>query len=390
MAPYHGVYITHMRSEADRLLEAIDEAITIGREGGVPVEIYHLKAAGERNWRKAAQAIAKIDSARAAGQDVAADMYPYTAGGTALSACLPPWASADGKLLAPTSPTRRRGRRSGRRCSERTTDGRISASSPRPSGVHRGRLQASRRTRSSRASAWPRSRGRGTGLGRRADRPHAGGEGAARRRVLSDVARTTSSCRSAQPWIKFGTDAGGADPATRQGARPIPRAYGTYPAHPGPLRARARRCITLEDAVRKMTSAVAERLSIRDRGLLREGMYADVVVFDPATVIDHATFEQSHQLSTGIRDVFVNGVAGGAGRYAHRRQAGARWCAARAGPGVADSALALQPEPMLPILGLQSFRRLARRVRRDVPARAPRQQEHRARRSRASPGPTRD
>src|SRR5438093_13263799 len=99
MSPYGGVYITHMRSEADQFLEAIDEAIRIGHEGGVPVEIYHLKAAGKRNWPKAAQAIAKIDSARAAGQDVGADMYPYVAGGTALSACLPPWASADGKLL---------------------------------------------------------------------------------------------------------------------------------------------------------------------------------------------------------------------------------------------------------------------------------------------------
>src|SRR3954452_15239344 len=99
MAPYHGVYITHMRSEADHFLEGMDEAITIGREGGVPVEIYHLKAAGRRNWGKARLAIAKIDSARAAGQDVSADMYPYVAGGTALSACLPPWASEDGKLL---------------------------------------------------------------------------------------------------------------------------------------------------------------------------------------------------------------------------------------------------------------------------------------------------
>src|SRR5688500_19838166 len=99
MAPYGGVYITHMRSEADQFLEAIDEAIRIGREGGVAVEIYHLKAAGRRNWPKAALAVAKIDSARAAGQHVQANMYPYTAGGTGLTACLPPWAAADGKLF---------------------------------------------------------------------------------------------------------------------------------------------------------------------------------------------------------------------------------------------------------------------------------------------------
>jgi dihydroorotase/N-acyl-D-amino-acid deacylase len=99
MSPYGGVYITHMRSEADRLLEAIDEAIEIGRKGGVPVEIYHLKAAGQTNWPKMAQAIAKIDQARRSGLDVGADMYPYVAGGTGLSVCLPPWVSADGKLF---------------------------------------------------------------------------------------------------------------------------------------------------------------------------------------------------------------------------------------------------------------------------------------------------
>ncbi|WP_201773086.1 N-acyl-D-amino-acid deacylase family protein [Gemmatirosa kalamazoonensis] len=99
MAPYGGIYITHMRSEGDRLVEAVDEAIRIGREGGVPVEIYHLKAAGVRNWPKAALVVAKIDSARAAGQDVAADQYPYVAGSNNLSSCIPPWAHADGRLL---------------------------------------------------------------------------------------------------------------------------------------------------------------------------------------------------------------------------------------------------------------------------------------------------
>ncbi len=99
MAPYGGLYITHMRSEADQFLEAIDEALEIGRTGGVPVEIYHLKAGGKRNWPKVAQAIAKIDAARAAGVDVSADMYPYTAGGTGLTAVLPPWTAADGKLF---------------------------------------------------------------------------------------------------------------------------------------------------------------------------------------------------------------------------------------------------------------------------------------------------
>jgi dihydroorotase/N-acyl-D-amino-acid deacylase len=111
-----------------------------------------------------------------------------------------------------------------------------------------------------------------------------------------------------QPWIKIGTDAGASDPENTHGSETHPRAYGTYPRILGHY-VRERRVLPLEDAVRKMTSAVAERLSIRDRGLVREGMYADLVVFDPATVIDRATYEHSHQISAGIRDVFVNGVA---------------------------------------------------------------------------------
>ena len=111
-----------------------------------------------------------------------------------------------------------------------------------------------------------------------------------------------------QPWIKFGTDAEGADPANTHGVETHPRAYGTYTRILGRF-VREQHALTLEDAVRKMTSAVANRLSLRDRGLVRPGMYADLVVFDPATVIDHATYEHTHQLSTGIRDVFVNGVA---------------------------------------------------------------------------------
>ena len=135
MSPYGGIYITHMRSEADQLLEAIDEAIAIGTKGGVPVEIYHLKAAGTSNWPKGPRAIAKIDSARRAGVDVQANMYPYVAGGTGLSACTPPWASEDGKLIDESSELRRRARRSKPRWTIRTPSGRTSASSRRPQDV---------------------------------------------------------------------------------------------------------------------------------------------------------------------------------------------------------------------------------------------------------------
>ncbi|MGH7562092.1 MAG: N-acyl-D-amino-acid deacylase family protein [Gemmatimonadales bacterium] len=304
MAPYGGVYITHMRSEADLFLEAIDEAIAIGRRGGVPVEIYHLKAAGRRNWPKAAQAIAKIDSARAAGQDVAADMYPYVAGGTALAACLPPWASAEGKLLANLREPATRAKIRAEVLAERTGwENLCQLASPEGvvvSGFRRPEDQARNgQTLAQLAAA-------------------AGKEWVD---VLIDLTIQESARLGAmyflmseenlvlqmrQPWIKFGTDAGGADPDSTS-AMVHPRTYGTFPRILGRY-VREQNTLPLEEAVRKMTSAVATRLSIPDRGVLRPGMYADVVVFDPATVIDNASYSRPHQLSTGVRHVFVNGV----------------------------------------------------------------------------------
>ena len=305
MAPFGGVYITHLRSEADQLLEAIDEAIRIGEEGGVPVEIYHLKAAGRRNWGKARLAIEKIAGARARGLDVGADMYPYTAAGTGLTACLPPWASADGKLL------------------ENLADPRTRAAiveevlRPKVPFENLGELAGPEGILV-------------LGLDRPATKHHAGkrlsaiaeAEGkpwvdaaiglilAERNRVdtiyfLMDEENLKLQLR--QPWIKFGTDASGHDPE-KPGGLVHPRSYGTFPRILGKY-VRDEGVLTLEDAIRKMTSAVAARLSIRDRGLLREGFKADLVVFDPATIADRATYEAPHRPSAGIREVYVNGEA---------------------------------------------------------------------------------
>lgn len=305
MAPYGGVYITHMRSEADQLLEAIDEAIEIGRRGGVPVEIYHLKAAGQRNWHKAPLAIARIDSARAAGIDVQANMYPYIAGSTGLSACLPPWASADGKLLDNLrDPQMREKIRA--EVLQQTTEWENLCTLATPEGVLI------------------------LGLQRPENQPYAGrrlseiaalegkhwldaaidlilSEGGGIGTVYFMMSEDNVKLQLKQPWIKFGTDASGVDPDSAQGLT-HPRAYGTFTRILGKY-VREEKVLTLEDAIRKMTSAVATRLSLPDRGLLRPGFYADVVVFDPQTVSDRATFEQPHQLSVGIRHVFVNGVA---------------------------------------------------------------------------------
>lgn len=304
-APYGGVYITHMRSEADAWLQAIDEALRIGREAGVPVEIFHLKAGGQRNWHKTSVAIAKIDSARAAGQDVQADMYAYVAGGTGLSACLPPWASADGKLFSnlkdPATWAKIRAEMDREQdewealCQLATPDGVLVLGLLTPENKpYAGK----------RLSEIARAMGKDW-------------EETVRALLISEEQRIGTvyfmmseanvATKLQQPWIKFGTDAGGVDPDSARGLT-HPRAYGNYPRILGRY-VREERVLTLEGAVRKASSAVAARLSLADRGVLKQGLWADVVVFDPATIADRATFEQPHQLSVGMKYVFVNGVA---------------------------------------------------------------------------------
>jgi dihydroorotase/N-acyl-D-amino-acid deacylase len=303
-APYGGVYITHMRSEADAWLQAIDEALRIGREGGVPVEIYHLKAGGQRNWHKTSTAIAKIDSARAAGQDVQADMYSYIAGGTGLSACLPPWASADGKLFS--------------NLKDPATWAKIRAEMDRvqdewealcqlatPSGVLVLGLNKPENQKYA-----------GKRLGEIAQAMGKDWEETVRDLLISEEQRIGTvyfmmsednvKTKLQQPWMKFGTDAGGSDPDSAKGLT-HPRSYGNYPRILGKY-VRDEKVMSLEDAIRKMSSAVATRLSIGDRGVLKNGLWADIVVFDPETIADKATFEKPHQLSVGMKYVFVNGV----------------------------------------------------------------------------------
>jgi N-acyl-D-amino-acid deacylase len=304
MSPYGGVYITHMRSEADRLLEAIDEAIEIGRKGGVPVEIYHLKAAGQANWPKMAQAIAKIDQARRSGLDVGADMYPYVAGGTGLSVCLPPWVSADGKLFDNLKdPAARTKMHSEMLAPARDWENLCQQATPEGVLITQTRSE--------------NQQYQGKRLSEIARMMHKDWAEAAMDLIASEHRRVETmffvasednlKLQLRQPWIKFGTDASGLDPSTARGLA-HPRSYGNFPRVLGKY-VREEHVIALEDAIRKMTSSVANRLSLHDRGSIKEGMFADMVIFDPQTVADRATYEQPHQLSVGIRDVFVNGVA---------------------------------------------------------------------------------
>ncbi|MCC6317113.1 MAG: D-aminoacylase [Gemmatimonadaceae bacterium] len=305
MAPYGGLYISHMRSEGDQYLEAIDELLRIGREGGVATEIYHLKAAGVRNWPKAARAVAKIDSARAAGQDVQANMYPYVAGGTGLAACTPPWASANDKLLDNLRDASTRARILAEMNSDRTTWENLCRMATAQGVMTVGYTQDSLRVyEGKRISEIAAARGRDPA------------------NTIVDLLLATNGqlgmlvfmmseenveMQMRQPWMKFGTDADGWDPDSAARGLTHPRAYGTYPRILGHY-VRDRHVLPLEDAVRKASAAVATRLSIGDRGLLKPGFYADVVIFDPATIADRATFTQPHQVSTGVRHVFVNGT----------------------------------------------------------------------------------
>lgn len=305
MAPFGGVYITHMRSEGDRLLEALDEALTIGREGGVPVEIYHLKAAGVSNWPKAKQVVAKIDSARAAGQDVATDQYAYTAGANGLSSCIPPWAHADGKLLQRLGdPTTRARIKSDMTQDERDRwENLCLGSTPANVEVVGFQTDSLKRYEGKRLTEIAQSM--------HTDWPDAIidltiAEHNRLGQILFIASDSNVAMQIQQPWMKFGTDAEGFDPDSAKGMT-HPRAYGNYPRILGRF-VREQHILRLEDAIRKMTWAVASRLSIHDRGMLHEGMYADIAIFDPNTIIDRATYEQPNQLSIGMRHVIVNGV----------------------------------------------------------------------------------
>ena len=303
---YGGLYVTHMRSEGERLLEAIDEAVEIGRQAHLPVEIYHLKASGKQNWHKMPAAIARIQAARNAGVDVTADMYPYAASGTGLDSVLPPWIAEGGTYFETLA--------------DPAVQERIRAEVLVPSGEWEALAHGA-----GPEGVMP------IGFEQPANLPYAGkrlSEIAAmrgqhwldtvidlllseRHRIFTiyfSIDEANVALGLQQPWVKISTDAGGVDPGWARELGPThPRAYGTYPRVLAKY-VREEKLLTLEDAIRKMSGAVAARLGLHNRGLLYPGSYADVVLFDAVTIADQATFADAHQLSTGIRDVWVNGT----------------------------------------------------------------------------------
>jgi N-acyl-D-amino-acid deacylase len=308
-ARYQGKYISHMRSEGDRLLEAASELIRISREAGLPAEIYHLKAAGESNWPKMDQVVAKVEEARRQGLKITADMYTYPAGATGFDACLPPW-SLDGGFEAlfkrlQDADTRRRIAEEMRRRPAAYENLCLATGSPERILLVEFKTEALKPLTGKTLAEVSRLRGTDP-------------ESTIMDLVLQDRTRigvvfflmSEDNIRKQirLPWVSFGSDAASMAPEppfTRSSAHP--RAYGNFARLLGRY-VRDEKLIPLEEAVRRLSALPATNLGLEGRGFLKPGAYADVAVFDPATIADRATFDEPHQYAVGMKHVLVNGV----------------------------------------------------------------------------------
>ena len=308
-AEHQGMYISHIRSEGNRLVESIEELIHIAREAKLPAEIYHLKAAGEKNWPKRQRVIELVEEARAAGLKITADMYVYPAGATGLDGAMPPWVQEGGldswidRLRDPA--LRRRVAEEMRTPTDEWENLLLAAGSPERVLLVGFKNPALKHLTGKTLAEVAKRRGQTP-------------EEAAMDLVVEDHSRVDTVYfmmseedvrrNVALPWVSFGSDAASEAP---EGpfllSQPHPRAYGNFARVLGKY-VREEKVIPLAEAIRKLSGLPAENLGIRERGLLREGYFADVVVFDPAKIADHATFERPQQYATGMRHVFVNGA----------------------------------------------------------------------------------
>ncbi len=303
-----GIYATHMRDESASVLEAIDEALRIGREAQIPVEIWHIKVAGKDNWGRMPEVVAKINAARATGADVSADTYAYTAWYNEFSAFIPPWAhdGGDVKLVERLKdPVTRARIRKDMLTPSKTWDNEWQEI-PGPDAIMLGAVENPAlapllgKRLSEVAKLWNKDA----------------------MDSLFDILIQDPSTEVAvfgmsqpdvtlalqQPWVAVDNDSEGTSPEGILGqSHPHPRAYGTFPRILAKY-VREEKVLTLEDAIRKFSALPAQRMRLTDRGVLKAGMWADVVIFDPATVRDRATFDNPNQLSEGMEYVLVNGV----------------------------------------------------------------------------------
>ncbi|MGH9873380.1 MAG: N-acyl-D-amino-acid deacylase family protein [Pyrinomonadaceae bacterium] len=305
---YGGIYITHQRSEANALDESLAEVFQIAREAKIPAEIWHLKTAYKKNWGRMPEVLAKIKQARAEGLDITADIYPYIAGSTSLSACLPPWALEGGNERMLSRVKDMRIRRQLKK--EITTDAKEWENIYLGSGGASGVLIGSVVNRDLEAM-------QGKRLSQIADEQGKEPLDALFDLILADHGQTGAiyfmmsedDMRAAMksPFVSFCTDSGArANDGPLAGSKSHPRGWGSYPRILGRY-VRDEHLLTLEQAVHKMTDMPAKRVGLRDRGLLLKGSYADITIFDPKTVIDRATFEMPNQHPEGIKYVIVNG-----------------------------------------------------------------------------------
>lgn len=307
-ANYHGRYISHMRSEGNRLLPALDELLRISREANIPAEVYHIKAAGEKNWPRLPQALAKIESARKAGQKISADMYTYTAAGTGLDACLPPWTEDGGypelfkRLRDPA--TREKIAAEVRKDTDNWENLYLGAGSPENILLAGFKSEKLKPLTGKTLAEVAKMRGK--------DPVETIMDLISEDESRIDTIYTVMSEENvkkelATPWIAFGSDeASQAPEGVFLKSNCHPRAYGNFARVLGKY-VRDENVLTLPDAIHRLSGMPATNLGLDHRGFLREGMFADVVVFDPAKIEDHASFDKPHQYATGVRHVLVNG-----------------------------------------------------------------------------------
>ena len=308
-AKYQGKYISHMRSEGNQLLEALNELIRISRQAGIPAEVYHLKASGEKNWPKEDELLAQIEAAQKEGLKIRANMYTYTAAGTGLDACLPPWTEDGGypalfkRLRDPA--TREKIAAEVRVDSDAWENLYLAAGSPERILLAGFKSEKLKPFTGKSLAEVAKMRGKDpveTIMDLISEDESRIGT------IYYLMSEENVKKELAKPWISFGSDeASQAPEGVFLKSNPHPRAYGNFARVLGKY-ARDEKVITLPEAVRRLSALPATNLGLDHRGFVQDGMFADVVVFDPATIADRATFDKPHQYAVGMKHVFVNGV----------------------------------------------------------------------------------
>ncbi len=308
-ARYQGKYISHMRSEGNQLFEALDELLRIAREANIPAEVYHIKAAGQKNWSKEDELLARIERAQKDGLNVRANMYTYTAAGTGLDACLPPWTENGGypalfkRLRDPA--TREKIKAEVKIDSDKWENLYLAAGSPDKILLVGFKSDKLKPLTGKTLAEVAKMRGKDpidTMMDLIAEDESRIGT------IYFVMSEDNVKKELAKPWISFGSDEASQAPEPPfTKSNPHPRAYGNFAKVLGKY-VRDEKVIPMKEAIHRLSGLPATNLGLDHRGFVKEGMFADVVVFDPATIADRATFENPHQYAVGVKHVFVNGV----------------------------------------------------------------------------------